>query len=46
MPSRPEARLMQKQELKIAFIGQTFKGTVGPRVNHFQGECRESPLRF
>lgn len=40
MPSRLEAQLMKKQELKITLIGQTFKGTLGVHVN-FQDEFRD-----
>ena len=42
MPSRPEAQLRKRQELNTTLIGQTFKGTVGAHVNHFQGEFRGS----
>lgn len=41
MPSRLEAQLMKKQELKITFIGQIFKGTMGVHVNNFQDELRD-----
>lgn len=40
MPSRLQAQLMKKQELKMSFIGQTFKGNLGVHVNNFQDEFR------
>ena len=39
---KKKKRKKQQQEFKTIFIGQTFKGTMGAGVNHFQGEFRDS----